>query len=67
MSDLITAILVYLKMENTEPILTVNIIEWGKFIDYLGLVIEGDTSRVGKKNVYSSILYIYQALHMKEP
>ena len=34
---LLTADLVALKRENSEPILTVKIIEWRKFIDYFGL------------------------------
>ena len=51
--------LVVLKRENIEPILTVKIIQWTKFIDYFGLSIEDDPSRLGKKNVYFSILVIY--------
>ena len=51
-SDLLTTNLVELKRENTEPILTVKRIEWRIFIDYFGLSIEADPSRVGKKNVY---------------
>ena len=41
-----------LKRENSDPILTVKIIEWRKFIDCFGLSIEADSSRVGKKSVY---------------
>ena len=63
---LLTANLVYLKMENPELILIVNRIEWRKFIDYSGLIIEVDPSRVWKKNIFS-ILGIYQALHMERP
>ena len=49
---LLTSTIVFLKRENPEPILTVKIIEWRKFIDYFGLSIEADQSRVGKKNIY---------------
>ena len=49
---MITDNLVSLKRENTEPILTVKIIEWRKLIDYIGLSIEADPSTVGKDNVY---------------
>ena len=38
-SILLTSNLVALKRENTEPILTVKIIEWIKLIDYIGLSI----------------------------
>ena len=51
-SVLLTSKIVALKRENPEPILTVKIIEWRKFIDYFDLSIEADPSRVGKKNVY---------------
>ena len=51
-SVLITYNLVARKRENPEPILTVKRIEWRKFIDYFGLSIDADPSRVGKKNVY---------------
>ena len=50
-SILLTANLVSLKRENSEPILTVKIVEWRKFIDYSGLSIEADPSRVGKMNI----------------
>ena len=43
---------VALKRENNDPILIVKIIEWRKFIDYFGLSIQVDLSRVGKKNIY---------------
>ena len=36
------------------PILTVEIIEWRKFIDYFGLSIEANPFKVGKKDVYLS-------------
>ena len=51
-SILLTVKLVALKRENSEPILIVKITEWSKFIDYFGLSIEADSSRMGKKNVY---------------
>ena len=41
-----------MKRENPEPILTVKIIEWSKFFNYFGLIIESDPPRVGKKKVY---------------
>ena len=44
--------IVALKRENYEPILTVKINEWRKLIDYFGLKIETDSSRVGKKKIY---------------
>ena len=44
--------LVSLKRENPEPILTVKITEWRKFINYFGLSIEAKPSRVDKKNLY---------------
>ena len=43
--------LIAIKRGNHEPILTVKRTEWRKFIDYFGLRIEADPSRVGKKNV----------------
>ena len=43
--------IVALKRENYDPILTVKIIEWRKFIDHFGLNFEANPSRVGKKNV----------------
>ena len=54
--DLLTFNLVSLKYGNSEPILTVKIFEWRKFIDYFGLSIEAYPFRVGKKNIY---IYIY--------
>ena len=48
----ITAGLVFLKRENPEPILTVKLFEWRKFIDYFGLNIEAVTSKVDKKEVW---------------
>ena len=47
-----------MKMEKPEPILTVKITKWRKLVDYFGLSIEGDPSRLGKKNVHFSILGI---------
>ena len=49
---LLTSNLVALKRGNYEPILTVKRSEWSKSIDYFGLSIDADPSRVGKKNVY---------------
>ena len=51
-SILITTNLVALKRKNYDPVLIVKITEWRKFIDYYGLIIEADPSRVVKKNVY---------------
>ena len=39
-------------MENSEPILIVKRIEWRKFIEYFGLIIEADSSKVCRKNVH---------------
>ena len=50
-SVLLSANLVALKREKPLTILTVIIIERTKFIDYFGLSIEADLSRVGKKNI----------------
>ena len=63
-SILLTDNLVALKRGNYEPILTTKRIEWRKFIDYFGLSIEADLSRVGKRDAYISMLGIYQALHL---
>ena len=64
-SVLLTDNLVALKRGNHDPILTVKRTEWRKFIDYFGLSIEANPSRVGEKNVYIYlILGIYQALHL---
>ena len=49
---LLTAKLFALKRENSDPILTVKSIEWRKFIDYFGLSIKADPSRVGKKKIH---------------
>ena len=51
-SILLTAILVEMKKGNYEPILIVKRTEWRKFIDYFGLIIEADPSRVVKKSIY---------------
>ena len=40
-----------MKMDNPEPILIVKRIEWRKIVDYFGLSIEADPSRVGKNDV----------------
>ena len=63
-SILLTVKLVALKRENYEPILTVKRTEWRKFIDYFGLSIEGEPSRVKKMKYILSILDIYQDLHL---
>ena len=57
-SFLITADRVSLISKNTDPILTVKIIEWIKFNDYIGLSIEADPLRVVKKNLIFFILDI---------
>ena len=49
---LLTANLVVLKRGKYEPILTVKITEWSKFIDSFGQIIEADPSSMGKKNIY---------------
>ena len=49
---LLTSNLFALKSEKYKTILTGKIIEWAKFIDYYGLSIEADLTRVGKKNVH---------------
>ena len=51
-SILLTSNLEIMKRVNTEPILEVEIFEWRKFIDYFGINIEVDPSRVVKKNLY---------------
>ena len=51
-SILLTANIIALKRGNYEPILIVKITECRKFIEYFGLSIEADPSRVGKKNVH---------------
>ena len=56
--------MIFLKRGNPEPILTVKIIEWRKFIDCYGHSVEADPSRVEKKNIYFSLLGIYQALRI---
>ena len=55
---LITNNLVALKGVNPETILTVKRTEWRKFINYFGLSIEADPSRVGKKRIFPYIGYI---------
>ena len=51
-SILLTVKLVALKRGNSDPILTLKRTEWRKFIDYFGLSIEADPSKVVKKNVH---------------
>ena len=48
-SILLNVKLVTMKRENREPILTVKLNEWRKFVDYFGLSIEADPSRVSKR------------------
>ena len=59
---LITDNLVSLKKENMDIILIVKIIEWRKLIDYFGLSIEANPSRVVKNNVY-----IYHIWYIPRP
>ena len=61
---LLTSNILFLKRENTEPILIIKIIEWRKFIDYFGLSIEANPSRVGKRTYMLSLLGRHQALNM---
>ena len=63
-SILLTVKLVALKSQNYEPIFEVKRTEWRKLFYYFGLSIEADQSRVGKKNIYISILDIYQDIHL---
>ena len=49
---LLTANLVALKREHSDPILTFFKTEWRKFIGYFGLSIEADPSMLVKKNLY---------------
>ena len=49
---LLTVKLVVLIGENSEPVLTVKRTECRKVIDYFGLSIEIDLSKVGKKNIH---------------
>ena len=51
----LTSNLVAPKRGNSEPILIVKRTEWRKLIDYFGLSIEVEPSRVGKKNAYISV------------
>ena len=48
----LTVKLVAPKRENYEPIWTFKQTEWRKFIDYFGLSIEADPSKVSKNNIY---------------
>ena len=59
-------------MENVESILTVKIIERRKFIDYFGLSIDANPSRVGKKNIHFPYWihtkpFIRKSSYSKEP
>ena len=46
----------FLKRENPEPILSVKIIEWRRFIDYFGLSSEAEPSKVGKNPIFCPYL-----------
>ena len=48
-SFLLTYNIIFLKRVNPDPILTVKIIEWGRFIDYFGLSIEAVPIQRGQK------------------
>ena len=48
----LTANLVVPKRENYDPVSILKRTEYWKFIDYFGLCIDADTSKVGKKNVH---------------
>ena len=69
---LLTTKLVALKGEHYDPIITVKRTEWRKFIDYFGLSIDTDPSRLGKKImdfpywVYTKTL-ICKASYIKAP
>ena len=69
-SFLLTSNIVFMKRENPEPILTIKIIEWRKFIDYFGLSIEADPFRVVKENLFFPYQvytkpFIYKAPYIK--
>ena len=51
--------MIFLKRGNPEPILIDKIIEWRKCIDYSGLSIEANQSRVGTRTYIFSVLDIY--------
>ena len=63
-SFLLTYNIVFPKRENPEPVLTVKTIEWGKIIDFFGLNIEANPSRVGGETYIFSILGLHQALYL---
>ena len=66
-SILLTANLVAPKRENSNPILIVKRTEWSKSIDYFGLSIEADPSKVKKITYIFSMLGLYQAIHLEIP
>ena len=72
-SFLLTYNLVGLKEGNPEPILTVKIIQWRKFVDYFGLSVEAKPSRVVKKKRKFCPYWVYtntsicNAPYNKEP
>ena len=51
-SILLSANLATPKRGNYDTILAVKMTEWRKSVDYFGLSIEADPSKVGKKNVH---------------
>ena len=55
----LTSKIVALKRKNTDLILIVKRTERKKFIDYFGLSIESEPSRVGKKNVCFFLYWVY--------
>ena len=63
-SILLTDNPVALKRGDYEPAIIVKRTECRKFIYYFGQSIEADTSRVGKKKIYFSMLGIYQELKL---
>ena len=70
MYGLLTYKLVALKIKNPDPILTVKITEWRKFIDYFGISIEADPYGVKKKRIFCpcwvySKTFIYKAPYSK--
>ena len=63
-SILLTVKLVALKRDNRDPILSLKRTKLRKFIDYFGLSIEANPSKVDKNKIHFSKLDIYQDLHL---
>ena len=66
---LLTSNIVFLIRENTDPILTLKIIELRKLVDFFGISIESDPTRLGKNNLYflfivSTPSLLYGRLHI---